>query len=157
MQLSNNKITELKSLIDEALKKLYNNDPELIECAVNERSIVFRFGLYFAELLSNSSFKGYHLDCEYNRNLGKPKRTKNFPTGVIPDVLLHRRNANDENILVLEFKGYWNKSDRNNDHNKIIDFTNQAEDNIYKYGIGGVVEIEKDDFNIEYYLDYETK
>lgn len=157
MQLSNDQINELKSLVDEALNKLYYQDPELMECAVNERSIVFRFGLYLAKLLSDSSFNDYHLDCEYNRNMGKTKRTTNFPAGVIPDVLLHRRNSNDENILVLEFKGYWNKSDRDNDHKKIIDFTNQADDNMYKYAIGGVVEIENGHFDIKYYLNYEAK
>ncbi len=157
MKLSTEHIIELKGIVDAALQRLYHQDPELIEFAVNERSVVFRFGLYFAELLSKSSFSSYNLDCEYNRNMGKPKRTKNFPDGVIPDVLLHRRNSNEENILVLEFKGYWNKADRENDHKKIIDFTSQDEDNLYKYSLGGVVELENGYFNVDYYLNYETE
>lgn len=157
MKLSTAHIEELKGMVDEALHRLYHQDPELIEFAVNERSVVFRFGLYFAELLPKSSFSSYNLDCEYNRNMGKPKRTKNFPDGVIPDVLLHRRNSNEENILVLEFKGYWNKADRENDHKKIIDFTSQDEDNQYKYALGGVVELENGYFNVDYYLNYETE
>ncbi len=157
MKLSIEQIKELKGIIDEALHRLYHQDFELIEHAVNERSVVFRFGLYFAELLSKSSFSSYNLDCEYNRNMGKPKRTKNFTDGAIPDVLLHRRNSNEENILVLEFKGYWNKADRENDHKKIIDFTSQDEDNQYKYALGGVVELENGYFNVDYYLNYETE
>ncbi len=157
MKLSTAHIKELKGIVDEALQSLYQQDQELIEFAVNERSVVFRFGLYFAELLSKSSFSGYNLDCEYNRNLGKPKNTKNFSGGVIPDVLLHRRNSNEENILVLEFKGYWNKANRENDHKKIIDFISQTEDNQYKYALGGVVELENGYFNVDYYLNYETE
>lgn len=157
MKLSTAHIEELKSMVDEALIRLYQQDLELIEYAVNERSVVFRFGLYLNELLPSSSFASYNLDCEYNRNMGKPKRTKNFPAGVIPDVLLHRRNSNVENILVLEFKGYWNKSDRENDHKKIIDFTSQDEDNQYKYALGGVVELENGYFKVDYYLYYKTE
>jgi hypothetical protein len=154
VKLSIEQIQELKGIIDEALRRLYHEDPELMEYAVNERSVVFRFGLYLNELLPSSSFANYNLDCEYNRNMGKPKRTKNFHAGVIPDVLLHRRNSNEENILVLEFKGFWNKDDRANDHKKIIDFTSQTEDNYYKYGLGGVVELEQGNYKVDYYFDY---
>jgi hypothetical protein len=155
MKLSIEHMQELKGMVNGALNRLYKQDQELLEFTVNERSVVFRFGLYFAEILSSSSFSGYNLDCEYNRNMGKPKRTNKFPDGVIPDVLLHRRNSNDENILVLEFKGYWNKSDRGNDHKKITEFTSQAEDNQYKYGLGGVVELEQGIYNVDYYFEYE--
>jgi hypothetical protein len=157
VKLSTGQIEELKVIIDEAILRLYNQDPELMEHAVNERSVVFRFGLYLNELLPSSSFASYNLDCEYNRNMGKPKRTKNFPAGVIPDVLLHRRNYNEENILVLEFKGFWNKEDRENDRKKIIDFTSQAEDNHYKYGLGGVVELEQGNYKVDYYFDYKPQ
>ena len=154
MTLTQTQIDELKTLVTNALDMLYQHDSNLILNAVNERSVVFRFGLYFNELLKTSSFSVYNLDCEYNRNLGVPKRTINFQNGVIPDVLLHRRNSNDENVLVLEFKAYWNNANRKVDIKKIQDFTSQAEDNIYKYGLGGVIELQHKIFTIGYYLDY---
>jgi hypothetical protein len=157
MKLSTEQIKVLKGMVEKALKRLYAQDQEIIEFAVNERSVVFRFGLYFSELLQQSSFGIYNLDCEYNRNMGKPKRIKNYPDGVIPDVLLHRRNSNEENVLVLEFKGYWNKADRENDHKKIIEFTSQNEDNQYKYALGGVIELENGNYKVDYYFNYKPE
>lgn len=41
---------------------------------VNERSIVFRFGLYLNKYLSNRKYlSGYYFDCEYNKDLDEPK------------------------------------------------------------------------------------
>lgn len=144
-------------MVNISLDSLYTNDFQLIDRAVNERAVVFRFGTYLNELLRNSTFQGYHLDCEYNRNLGDIKRTRNFPNGVIPDVLIHRRNSNVNNVLVIEFKGHWNKSDRETDHKKIIDFTSQNRNDHYKYGIGAVIELERHAPQIQYYFDYEPE
>lgn len=155
MQLLDKHIDELKFLVNKALGKLYDQDYLLIEHAVNERSAVFRFGIYFSDLLSGSSFQGYDLDCEYNRNMGSPKRTRRFPAGVVPDVLLHRRNSNKENVLVLEFKGYWNRTPRVYDEKKIAEFVSQDEKNDYKYGLGGVVELRRNSFNVEYSCNYD--
>lgn len=154
MILNAKQITELKEMVNTSLRSLYTNDFQLIERAVNERAVVFRFGTYLNELLRDSTFQGYNLDCEYNRNLGDAKRTENFPNGVIPDVLIHSRNLNTNNALVIEFKGHWNKLDREPDHKKIIDFTNQNSTDNYKYGLGAVIELDKNKPDIQYYIDY---
>ena len=41
---------------------------------------------------------------------------------VYPDVILHKRGSNDDNILIIEFKTYWNDN-QYNDYAKIKEFT----------------------------------
>ena len=37
------------------------------------------------------------------------KKLPSFPNGTFPDEILYKRGSNDNNILVMEFKTYWNK------------------------------------------------
>lgn len=136
-----------------AIYQVYDCDRYLIERAVSERALVFRFGLYFNALMSRSSFRNLDLDCEYNKNLGEPKRTESHPKGAIPDVLVHRRHSNDENFLVLEFKGYWNNANREADKQKVTDFTSQR--GIYKYALGAFIEVGLEGPHVEFFQDYE--
>lgn len=135
----------LKNYIDEAIDKLYKNDSHLIRCVneedksknkyhVSERSIVSRFGIYFEECRLKF-FSEYDLDIEYNRDIYDCKRLAGKP--VIPDLILHKRGTNENNLLVLEFKTWWNR-DQNNDINKIKGFKKE-----YGYRYGAVILIGK--------------
>lgn len=146
MTLSPAQLTELKAMINTALQQLYNTDISLIQRHAHERSIAFRFGLYFAALLPTSSFAGVDItvDFDYNRNGENAKLMEGFdPThGVFPDLILHHRGFNDTNILVIEFKGTWNndRAGRNSDIRKLIEFTH-PERNDYQYGLGAFVDL----------------
>ena len=145
----------IKGLIRNALEKLYQNDMHLIcncpvtKCKstdnkhhVGERSIVFRFAYYLQELLNKEKrLSSYNLDCEYNRNGVKAKRLPGFPNGTYPDVILHRRGSNTSNLLVIEFKTYWNDN-QDDDIRKIKSFTDQKGE--YKFLLGVTVLIGKD-------------
>ena len=50
---------------------------------------------------------------EYNKCHGDIKRTKRFRNGLRPDLIIHRRDSNEENKLVAEFKGWWNNDVKN--------------------------------------------
>lgn len=139
MRLNNSQIVELTKSVNKALEKLYNDDRSLIEYLVSERAVVFRFGIYLNELLKETSFRQHNLDCEYNRNQRDIKRTENFPKGAIPDILLHRRHTNDENAMVIEFKGHWNRTRRQKDLQKVKDFVDQNGE--FQYGIGILIEL----------------
>ena len=126
----------LHFFINKALDKLYQNDKYLINIYagknntdkhVSERSIVFRFGVYLEPYVL-SYLPKYNLDVEYNRNADDIKRVGNKP--VVPDLIIHRRGNNISNLLVLEFKTWWN-SNRQNDEYKIKGF---KEEYGYKYG-----------------------
>ena len=110
--MEGNDRTSIKRLIEKALDKLYKEDYNSLICLnhekhVGERACVFRFGIYFSQILKREKqFKGYNLDCEYNRNYDDPKRRNNGDL-MIPDIILHKRGNNDNNIVVIEFKGWW--------------------------------------------------
>jgi hypothetical protein len=133
MILTYNQITEIKGAIASALAQLYKQDKCLIKNKTHERAIVFRFGLYFSKIIENTSFSKdavLSIDVEYNRNLYNIKKMKG--SIILPDLILHQRDSNDRNIVVIEFKGHWNQL--KGDKEKLKEFTNQSGD--YQYGLG---------------------
>lgn len=138
MTLSNNQTAEIKGAIVLALERVYNHDFFLIETRAHERSIAFRFGLYFSEIISQTSFGNddeLTIDFDYNRNGEGVKDMEGFSLshGVYPDIILHRRGYNNKNIVAFEFKGYWTANGK--DEEKLIGFTHPTQNN-YQYGLG---------------------
>ena len=148
-----------------ALKKVYQNDGYLINNEpyfhnrndrhnhVGERPIVFRFAHYLqTELSEDRNYQQYNLDCEYNRNQIDRKILPDFPNGVFPDVILHKRGDNDYNLLVIEFKGYWNRN-QDDDRKKVSLLTDIS--GAYGYKAGYTILIDKDAFVMEKYVNGE--
>jgi len=138
MLLSNNQTAEMKGAIASALERLYSQDFSLIERKAHERSIAFRFGLYFSEIILLTSFGNNDeltIDFDYNRNGEGVKDMEGFSLshGVYPDIILHRRGYNNKNVVAFEFKGYWTAEAR--DEEKLIGFTHPTRNN-YQYGLG---------------------
>ena len=126
----------LEFYIQKALNKLYKNDEYLIKIYsdkynkdnhVSERGIVFRFGVYL-EKYRLKYFPQYDLDVKYNRNINLIKMLNSKP--VKPDLIIHKRGTNENNLLVLEFKAWWNK-DQTNDKKRIELFKQELN---YQYG-----------------------
>lgn len=153
---------ELAKAIEEAFKRLYTNDIYLISTEpekkkekvdllhhVGERAIVFRFAYYLQKIIDdNCLYPDYNLDCEYNRNGDKPKAICSLGKNVYPDLIIHQRGSNDNNLLVMEFKTYWN-SDQENDIRKIRAFLEQNEMNLYNYKYGIAVLIGKNNVKLK--------
>jgi len=127
--------TEVRNKIETAYKKLLKEDSALLEEDVNERSITHKLAEYLL-----SEFPGYHVDCEYNRNLSDPKllvtwdkqiseleqelrkadttdkrkrfieRVLNDGLTVYPDIIIHHRGTKD-NFVVIEAKKTSNNED----------------------------------------------
>jgi len=153
MVLKEHQILNLKKLIQTAIIRLYDNDNSLILRGGMERSVSFRFALYLADELAKCDWlREFDLDMEYNKNGDNPKRTPRRPSGAQPDLILHRRGNNLENILVVEIKGWWNEEPRKNDYIKLEDFIHQEGE--YKYGLGAYLELGKEGCNPEYLQGY---
>lgn len=155
MILTNNQTAEIKGAIASALERVYSQDFSLIERRAHERSIAFRFGLYFSEIIELTSFgadEDLTIDVEYNRNLRNAKNMQGFRArqGVFPDVILHHRGFNDKNVVIIEFKGYWSGNGR--DDEKLRGFTHQ-ELNDYHYGLGLFIRLRRtlDECELVYY------
>ncbi len=135
----------LYKLVNDALDELYENDSYLISNHnngynhVSERGIVFRFGIYFEKIVKKN-LPGYNLDSEYNRNNGLIKKLPNRKNGSFPDIIVHKRGTNSDNLLVLEFKTWWN-SDIGEDVRKIKEFCDK--EGTYRFYTGAVICLER--------------
>lgn len=143
----------LVALLKEAIGRVYEEERFLLTCSEGnrtgmEQAFAFRTGIYLSGLLQGTDYKQLDLDSEYNKNNGVVKSSVRFPRGVRPDLIIHKRDSNEENMLVAEFKGYWN----NNiacDLRKLEDLTNP--DDNYNYLIGVFVRIGEKSPNFRYF------
>ena len=97
------------ALVNSASDQLVQNDSALLDLRVTERSRSYRLAHHMA--LSEAVRPPLAVGCEYNRHFGDPKRLKPPPrnsldceicaTTVFPDILVHERNTDANNIVVL--------------------------------------------------------
>lgn len=132
---------ELILLVNLALDDLYKKDQYLLNVKVNERDIVYHFSRYFINRLENNdNFNKYSVDCEYNRDEFNEKKYKEIiydkeKHRIIPDLIMHQRGNNSNNILAIEFKTYFNSNqNEENDRLKLQALTDN--DSFYRYRIG---------------------
>jgi hypothetical protein len=101
---------EITKLVESAVSRLVEEQPALLELDVTERALSHHLALYLAQSVPPP----FDVDVEYNRHGAEPKRLR-LPrrkaldrelraTTVFPDILIHRRNTDDANLLVLELK-----------------------------------------------------
>lgn len=153
MLLAVEQINKLKEIIQISLNNLYQNDIEIIQRGGMEQAVSFRFGTYLlAQCQQIEWLRHFDFDMEYNKNGINPKRTPRRPNGVRPDLIIHKRNSNDTNILIVEIKGWWNNEDRENDEIKIEDFIHQEGE--YKYGLGVFLDLNRTECNPKYFKNY---
>lgn len=125
-----------------ALNKLKQKDHLLLKVDVNERTISHKLAEYLQEEFSKLS-----VDCEYNRHggitkiLDVPKDHINWDDTesktIFPDIVVHDRIIDDENLLVIEIKKSSNKINRQFDITKIKALTMGP----YNYKFGLFIEI----------------
>ncbi len=126
---------KIENLLEKACAKLYEQDRYLINMRVCERAIVFRLGIYLQTLINkDSELKLYNLDNEYNKNNRDLKRVPEFENGTYPDLIIHKRGSNRDNMLIIECKTEWN-DDISTDIRKLKQFINITGRYKYKYGI----------------------
>jgi hypothetical protein len=117
-----------------------------------EQSILFRFGVYLNDCVrENEWLKEFHLDVEYSKNGVDLKRLRRRPNGVRPDLIIHGRGNNDNNILVVEIKCWGNTLSREGDRIKLEDFT--AQQGEYKYGLGAFLDFGETKCETEYFIN----
>jgi hypothetical protein len=105
-----------------ALKNLFARDNELLERNVAERAIAAKLAGYLAQ-----RFRRHDVDVEYNRHGIDPKDV-DLPRScrdrknalIVPDIIVHRRGTDTENLLVIEIKKGTNRESRDCDRAKII-------------------------------------
>ena len=146
-------LKELVNMLEQAVDQVYDEERPLFEFENEERkgleqAFAFRVGLYFWELLKLTKFSELDLDMEYNKFFGQSKYSDDGNL-VRPDMILHERNTQKNNIMVIEFKGWWN--DDCSDSPKLKMFTKPK--GKYKYKIGVFVKLRQDMIEYKYFLN----
>jgi hypothetical protein len=129
--------SDIESSVKAALDKLFYQDAELLQNDVNERTITHKLAEYL-EL----EFKGWNVDCEYNRNHDQTKRLRSLPRkvasidntdgiSVFPDIIVHKRMT-DENLLVIEVKKSTSTESSAFDKQKLLAFKEELH---YKHAL----------------------
>ena len=145
---------ELKQRIDDAIEKLRQKDGVLLNIDVNERTISHKLAGYI-----QIELEGYSVDCEYNRYLYSTKilkipkdpiRWKDLEAKpIFPDIIIHKRLSNDENLLVIEMKKLSNRQDRFFDKSKVKALTLPPFN--YKFGLFLEIDVAKTNDSFEWY------
>ncbi len=129
---------EIEKYINSACRTLYKKEPSLVRNRAHERTLA---GVIFCYLRNLFHGKGWDVDIEYNReeDEGDPKCDVNGK--MIPDIVIHKRGLEGPNLVAIEIKGYWNKTPRKKDKDKLLRMRK-------KYGYKYLYRIE---LNEEYY------
>lgn len=96
--------------VKEAMRRVVEEQTTLLDLDVTERALSHFLAIYLAEFLPSD----LDVDVEYNRHGETPKRLQ-LPmrdatdrelraTTVFPDILVHKRNTDEHNLVVLEVK-----------------------------------------------------
>lgn len=145
----------LVDILQNAVNSVYQEERFLLRFAQGDRkgleqSFVFRTGIHLSILLNNTPYATLDLDSEYNKNHGNAKTSRRFPNCLRPDLIIHRRDSNEENKLVAEFKGWWN-NEVDSDIEKLEDLTDPNDN--YHYLIGVFVRIDRTEAINRYFIN----
>lgn len=126
---------EVRQAVTFALETVVQEDDRLLRFDVNERSITHRLGMYLQEVVNGP----WDVDVEYNRIGETDNVTKRLPEEMLqnesqgtvyPDVIIHQRGSEENNLLVIEAKKSGNSSD--GDRQKIRAYQQHLD---YDYGL----------------------
>lgn len=126
---------EVEPLLTDSIRQLIVHQWQLAELDVGERSVSSHLFRYIADVFVNTA---YHVDHEYNRQ-GSLTKHLSYGTGddegvkrIYPDIIVHRRDRDDANLVAIEVKkGAKNNSD---DYDKIRALVSD-DAYLYRWGI----------------------
>ena len=152
--------SEIIDRIDWAFKQLLSNDKWLLEKDLSERSIAHRWAVYLEQAFISDKFD-FQVDCEYNGDAGRKDGLKRIffldrwlkanahleevPDTIIrrvfPDIIVHRRCCNDDNLLVIEVKKSTSNQNDVFDRVKMEAYTGRQFGNTLAYQLGLVATV----------------
>lgn len=100
---------EVHAALNEAIEQLLVIDHHLLDANASERSLSHRLAIHLID-----QFPDYEIDCEYNRDGFDVKKLtlaeRDFKDDeldavtVFPDIIVHKRGHQNNNLLVIEIK-----------------------------------------------------
>lgn len=117
---------ELEDIIKQSCDDLLNEQPMLFQqkADIHERTVSGELSSKIKDHINK-----FHINCEYNRMTDEhgvqiPKRIHldpeaHDPSSVFPDIIIHRQEDGDHNLLIIEVKMSWKNSKKEEDFNKL--------------------------------------
>ena len=125
-----NNFIQIQTIVKKCLKNFQSEDIFLLENDVDERTISNRLAFYL-----QSEIPKFKVDCEYNRKEYEIKKIiaykGSLPRKIYPDIIVHERGTNSNNLLVIEIKKQGNL-EIENDEIKLKALTSEQ----YRYDFG---------------------
>ena len=127
--------------VEEALDKFNENESYLIEHDVSERCICAKFATYLQKKLSNTQYKDYDVDVEYNRGYKGDAYAAKMMHGrrIVTDLIVHKREKNEEgeydNLICIEMKKEYKHLDMSSDKLRLEVMTDINRGFFYKLGL----------------------
>ena len=146
---------ELERIVNSSLMKLRSLDKKLLEIKVNERTITHKLAVYLQQ-----NFPEFNVDCEYNRFKDIVKKIK-LPNErinwndteaktVFPDIIIHKRGIEEDNLLVIEVKKSSNDNSGDFDRIKLHAFLQEPYN--YAYGLFLRIDLDGENDDLEWFL-----
>ena len=125
--------SEILERVKRATDSFTKSDLTLLDIDVNERSMTHRLAEHLQKEFPSEE---WFVDCEYNRHFKRQKkllkppnlfssdehwRSLDAPT-VYPDIIVHKRMTDEENLLVIEAKKSTSRVDDRWDRTKLAAF-----------------------------------
>ena len=126
---------KLLILLKDAIDIVYEKHSKIFQKKGVERSIVALIYAEMYQMLPESDYSDLDLNLEYNKDGYDIKTAQGFPKGMCPDMILHRMDSQDNNKMVVEFKGWWNhnRENRERDLKKLATLTKKM--GKYRYSL----------------------
>jgi len=139
-------IDEIKRRIEYCIDTIYINDSDLFIRNNYEVTISTKLAQYlFVE------FRNYDVDCEYNKHFDGRKIVEELDAEVRPDIVIHKRGIDKDNLVCIEIKKEQNSSNRGYDYQKIEMLTKLYGKFKYKLGVFIDFAVNKEDLRIVYF------
>lgn len=167
-------LSKIIKKVDVSINSLFENDNWLIRHDLSELCISHKLAEYL-----QTKFPDYNVDCEYNGNIDQEggrkrivvikrqlkelgllkKSEEDLPydlldRAVFPDIIIHVRGTNENNLCILEIKKTTSIVPFDYDRIKLSSYTTSYYENDLKYDLGIFVLIETGSDNKKYELQY---
>ena len=130
---------DLENIIKESCAALLAEQPMLFREKedINERTVSGELSSKFKKHIDE-----FHINCEYNRMTDEngvqiPKRihlnpNDPDPSSVFPDIIIHRQEDGNHNLLIIEVKMSWKNTKKEDDFKKLNLYLKELN---YRYGL----------------------
>ena len=156
-------IDEIKAIVHYALGRFYEDDIDLLKYGVCEASMSHRIAVYLEQYFIDNKINDYHVDREYdkhinngrdNDNLKILRHSKKRTHSHRPDIIIHKRGNNDNNLLFVEVKKNKGITTGDNDDLKLSCATSSK---LFNYTLGLYLNIKEDKAEYTWYVNGEKE